>query len=133
MYQRNIKGSYILIISLQTQTGITIGKLGEIDFAPGWYAYVGSAMRGIESRVSHHLRKNDKSQWHIDYLLQKSRIDRVLTFESDHRNECNIAQALMRRLDYIPGFGCSDCRCKSHLFYSKNTLEFGFLENRRSL
>jgi len=37
--------------------------------------------------------------------------------ESKIREECNIAEKLDERLFSIPGFGCSDCRCKSHLFY----------------
>jgi Uri superfamily endonuclease len=35
------------------------------------------------------------------------------------------AQRLSQRLPWVTGFGCSDCKCRSHLFYCKNpsTLE----------
>jgi Uri superfamily endonuclease len=32
--------------------------------------------------------------------------------------ECRIADAMGKRLMPVPRFGCSDCRCISHLHYS---------------
>lgn len=112
------KGSYILLINLPAARNIMIGRKGEIYFRAGWYAYVGSAMRGIAARLSHHLKKNKKLHWHIDYLLQAAKIYRIMTYEVDTRVECQIARTLMKRYQCIPGFGCSDCSCKSHLFYA---------------
>lgn len=34
--------------------------------------------------------------------------------------ECTIAQALSKEFKPVPRFGCSDCRCSSHLHYSRN-------------
>jgi Uri superfamily endonuclease len=118
MAKRDRGGSYILVIHLPGETRLSTGRLGEIIFRPGYYAYVGSAMRGFGSRLPHHLRKNPKPHWHIDYLLQTASVERIMTFESDTRQECAIAGFLMQQLEYIPGFGCSDCKCKSHLFYA---------------
>ena len=72
IYTRGTKttGSYILILELKTVDTIAVGHLGAITFAPGIYAYVGSAMAGLEQRISRHLRKEKKLHWHIDYLLQ---------------------------------------------------------------
>lgn len=39
-------GIYTIILSLEKAKQICIGALGEIDFAPGCYAYTGSA-RGL--------------------------------------------------------------------------------------
>ena len=33
------------------------------------------------------------------------------------RVECFLAQALAREFHFIPGFGASDCKCKSHLYF----------------
>ncbi|OYV11184.1 MAG: hypothetical protein CG445_1163 [Methanosaeta sp. ASM2] len=33
--------------------------------------------------------------------------------------ECRIARAIGERLVSVPRFGCSDCRCASHLHYSE--------------
>jgi Uri superfamily endonuclease len=50
-----------------------VGALGTLVFSPGRYIYVGSALNGIEPRVSRHLRTNGghlgSIHWHIDYLL----------------------------------------------------------------
>lgn len=124
------KGSYILLINLPKAARLAAGRLGEVHFAAGWYAYVGSAMRGFGSRLPHHLRKNKKPHWHIDYLLQAGHIERIITLEADTRTECRIARSLMQQFACIPGFGSSDCRCKSHLFYAGNReeLEAGILK-----
>lgn len=114
-----MKGSYILIINLHSSRIIKVGSLGEIYFTAGQYAYVGSAMGGFKSRLPHHFRKEKKPHWHIDYLLEKAQIDCVIISESDIRNECNIAEALMKEFDCIMGFGSSDCKCNSHLFNLK--------------
>ncbi len=115
-----MKGSYILIIRLTTPTKIKVGKLGTLEFKPGYYAYVGSAMNSIEARVRRHLRKTGKKLfWHIDYLLasEYAEVVDVLIKESNKKEECEIAGKLAERFESIPKFGCSDCKCKSHLFY----------------
>jgi len=42
-----MKGSYILLIKLDEDKDIQIGKLGNISFKKGYYAYVGSALNGL--------------------------------------------------------------------------------------
>jgi len=113
-----VKGSYVLLIELPEEQTITIGSLGAIYFYHGYYAYVGSAMSGVKSRLSHHLQGNKKPYWHIDYLLQKASISGVIVCETTDRVECTIAQALRAKFDSIPGFGSSDCKCPSHLFFA---------------
>ena len=113
-----MKGSYILLIRLPEEQTIKIGSLKAIHFAQGYYAYVGSAMGGFKSRLSRHLQENKKLRWHIDYLLQRASISSIILCETEDRVECAIAQALSHQFDSIPGFGSSDCKCKSHLFFS---------------
>ena len=118
-----MKGSYVLLIKLPTEVAINIGSLGYVHFSRGWYAYIGSAMGGLKSRVTRHLRKDKKLHWHIDYLLRLASIKKVFMNESETRKECRIAGILVNYFDYVPGFCCSDCSCKSHLFYSRHKQE----------
>ena len=113
-----MKGSYVLLIQLPKEQTITIGSLKALHFPGGYYAYVGSAMSGFKTRISRHLKSNKKRHWHIDYLLDKASITGIICSETIARTECTIAQALSRQFDSVPGFGCSDCRCHSHLFFS---------------
>ena len=64
-----------------------------------------------------YFRKDKKLHWHIDYLLQKTRISSIIISESHERIECTIAKALMRQFQCIVGFGSGDCKCKGHLFF----------------
>jgi Uri superfamily endonuclease len=112
-----MKGSYILVIELKKDKTIQVGKLGKIHFKKGIYAYVGSAFNGLEARINRHLRKTKKKHWHIDYLLDFAEVVDVFYKENEKKEECYIAKKLEENSAPIPGFGCSDCRCKSHLFY----------------
>jgi Uri superfamily endonuclease len=113
-----VKGSYVILIKLSKAQTITIGSLSDVYFPRGDYAYVGSALGGVESRLNRHLNRNKKLHWHIDYLLQKAAITDIIIGESENRVECAIAQALGTQFDSVPGFGSSDCHCPSHLFYA---------------
>jgi Uri superfamily endonuclease len=119
----SVKGSYILLIELPEEKTITIGSLKDICFPGGYYAYVGSAMSGLKSRLSRHHKQSKRHHCHIDYLLQKASITGIIICETKDRVECAIAQALSHQFDSIPGFGCSDCRCRSHLFFATNEMK----------
>ncbi len=113
-----MKGIYVLIISVDRDTEAEIGKLGEIVFRKGLYAYVGSAQNGIEKRVSRHLSDDKKLRWHIDYLLSDEHVKVLKVFYSnaEKEEECRIAGELAELGKPMYGFGCSDCNCESHLF-----------------
>ncbi len=115
-----MKGSYILLISVDSIRHITVGRRGTIEFKPGFYVYTGSALNNLESRIERHYRTEKKVFWHIDYLLEHAVIIKDFRIESPVSLECAIAQILSQRMESIPGFGCSDCSCSSHLFYHKN-------------
>ena len=112
------KGSYVLLIELPEEQTIVIGSLKAVHFHRGYYAYVGSAMSGFKSRLSRHLKGNKRPRWHIDYLLPRASLNDIILCQTQDRAECSIAQALSRRFDSIPGFGSSDCKCHSHLFFT---------------
>jgi Uri superfamily endonuclease len=104
---------------------ISIGSRPSTCFPAGYYAYVGSALGGLEGRVRRHLRSGKKLHWHIDYLLREAAIAGIVVAENVQRCECDIARALERHLECVHGFGASDCRCPSHLFRAddKNQLK----------
>jgi Uri superfamily endonuclease len=116
-----MKGSYILLIKLENDQVIKIGKLGEISFKKGFYLYIGSALNGLKNRLNRHFKINKKIHWHIDYLLKSGKIINAYYKESNVKEECDIVNNFENKLRPIQGFGCSDCRCKTHLFYGENS------------
>ncbi|HDN51416.1 MAG TPA: GIY-YIG nuclease family protein [Thermoplasmatales archaeon] len=120
-----MKGSYVLLLHMPENRHICIGSLGEIYFAAGYYAYVGSAMNGIEKRVERHKRKEKRMRWHIDHLLAHARLTAVFFRESIQKEEQEIAEAFLEAgFSFIPHFGSGDSRCVSHLFYSQDAEPF---------
>ena len=130
-----MKGSYILLIRLPKGQTINAGSVPDNYFPSGYYAYVGSAMGGLKSRLNRHLKKDKRPQWHIDYLLQKAPISGIILCQAEERVECLIAQALSHQFDSILGFGSSDCKCRSHLFFSadENRMKSTILATLNSL
>ena len=118
-----VKGCYVLFLRLDEPKRTTVGKLGVVPFQAGYYAYVGSAMGGLESRVRRHLRDHDqkKCHWHIDYLLRWASVDRIVMSgdSQDRKIECELSRTLALVFESVPGFGCSDCRCSSHLYFDQ--------------
>ena len=45
-------GAYIITFDIFQDVMVQIGKLGEYNFPVGKYAYVGSAMNGLDARVT---------------------------------------------------------------------------------
>ncbi|MCD6476680.1 MAG: GIY-YIG nuclease family protein [Candidatus Aenigmarchaeota archaeon] len=117
-----MKGIYILLIRISKNIQVKIGSLGKINFNKGIYAYVGSAQNNLEKRVQRHKAKNKKLRWHIDYLLNNKfvKIIKIFYKNSGKKEECKIAKKLNKTEKPILNFGCSDCKCKSHLFKIKN-------------
>jgi len=130
---QTVKGSYILLMGLPEEQTITVGSQKTIHFPRGYYAYVGSALGGLKSRLKHHLKANKKPHWHIDYLLQKTSIADILICETEDRAECTIAQALGHHFDSIAGFGSSDCKCHSHLFFAAGEMKLKVMATLNSL
>ncbi len=123
-----MRGIYVALLLLKKAKKIRIGKLGEIGFSPGYYAYVGSAQNSLERRIERHLRRNKKLKWHIDYLLKHAAVKEVWIKENvPKREECSTAKSFAEKFSPVSKFGASDCACESHLFFSRN------LEKMRNL
>jgi sugar fermentation stimulation protein A len=111
------RGSYLVLLHLIRTRVIPIGRLGRIRFPKGFYLYVGSAMTNLSQRVERHRRLHKRVHWHIDRFRPHARFVETLPIRSSDRLECELAHAIEGIASWsIPGFGCSDCRCKSHLF-----------------
>jgi len=119
-----MNGAYILLIYLPKKGRIQVGKLGSLKFEAGNYAYVGSALNGLEGRINRHLRNIKKTFWHIDYLLKSSVIKSIYYKQSAKKIECDIALKLNKEFKEINGFGSSDCKCRSHLFFINKLKSF---------
>jgi Uri superfamily endonuclease len=115
-------GAYALILFCSREGLVQIGKLGPLRLRRGFYAYVGSALGpgGVRARIAHHRKLSLRPHWHIDYLRPYTRLDRIWYSYGGARREHRWARVLsgLRGASVpIAGFGSSDCRCKTHLFF----------------
>jgi sugar fermentation stimulation protein A len=71
----------------------------------------------MRRRLARHQRLAKKHHWHIDHLRAQADYVAGIPVRSSDDLECEIAGALSAVADWqVPGFGCSDCDCVSHLF-----------------
>ena len=115
-------GNYLIILEIPEACKAEIGALGELAFRPGWYVYAGSARKNLSKRISRHLRITGKQRrWHLDYLRPVAKTVKAVPLYTYQNLECDLAAALADLGGTaVPGFGCSDCRCGSHLYYFKD-------------
>lgn len=114
------KGSYCLIICVKRDCRIKIGAMGMTQFEKGYYIYVGSALNTLNKRISRHISTDKKKHWHMDYLSlnKNTKIVQVIYTHCDKKIECDISCHINENTNkYIEDFGCSDCKCMSHLYY----------------
>lgn len=122
---QNRKGTYVLVMESKEDIDCKVGRYGILNVHPGYYVYVGSAFGpgGIRTRVCRHLKDGKKMHWHIDYLSKIARISEVWYLYDKKCYEHLWARVFSSYPGvYIPlyGFGSSDCRCLSHLFFFKS-------------
>ncbi|MFQ5862594.1 MAG: DUF123 domain-containing protein [Candidatus Brocadiales bacterium] len=116
-------GVYLLAAELKRGYQLRVGGLGRHLFPRGSYLYVGSAQRNLIQRLRRHVSGHSVSKkfhWHIDYLLAHARIRFIRVFAAPKEWECRLGRRLAGLKDskvVLKGFGSSDCRCKTHLYY----------------
>ena len=120
------KGIYCLALKNPACT-VEVGALGPVSFAAGWHGYIGSALGpGGLARLERHFRlaqhRDKQPKWHIDYLLTDPRFSVAFAVSAPTTGplECRLAESLARSMAGVPRFGCSDCDCPSHLFFSSD-------------
>ncbi|MEM0007255.1 MAG: GIY-YIG nuclease family protein [Candidatus Bathyarchaeia archaeon] len=114
-----MKGVYVLAISVSKNINVKVCSRKNFFLEKGFYAYVGSGQKSLEKRLIRHFSKTGKKRfWHIDHLLAINGVSVVKAFykEAAKQEECRTALSLSGVAFSIDGFGCSDCKCESHLF-----------------
>ncbi len=115
-------GTYVLLLHLDNDSTITVGRLGTFDFPAGWYTYVGSAFGagGLLGRIKHHLQPTDHPHWHIDYLRQVAPVQEIWLSPDTERREADWVDLMVDipgAVVLVEGFGASDTTKETHLFY----------------
>jgi len=115
-------GTYALILQSDSTTRVQIGRWGQLDLLPGYYIYIGSAFGpgGVRARVMRHLLTDKPKHWHIDYLQEfVIPVAAWISYETE-KLEHQWARVFYNipELTPIQSFGCSDCKCYSHLFHT---------------
>jgi Uri superfamily endonuclease len=124
-------GLYVLLLRLKKSVTIRVGALGEREFPAGWYAYTGSARRGLAARVARHMASEKPLRWHIDHLTTAEGIrplGAVLIPTTQGLTECEVNRRvglLTGGSAPVPRFGASDCRnrCPAHLWHSARAVD----------
>lgn len=107
------KGTYVIILKIEKT--LEIEKPRKIILTPGHYVYVGSAMRGLLSRLRRHLSKGKNPHWHIDQLTEKGEVVAFFAIVGEKLEE-KLSKFLGEKLEVIKGFGSSDLKTKGNLF-----------------
>ena len=125
------KGTYVLFLTFSAPRTLEVGALGTVHLDAGMYCYVGSAMNGLDQRVGRHLSRDKKVRWHIDRLTLSADLVEAAESYPDCIPECELARiaVLSGCLPAVKGFGCSDCRCLTHLFWVPPGSRDNLLEN----
>jgi len=113
-------GIYCLWMRLKSPARIRVGALGRFLFPSGYYAYIGSAQKGLRARIARHCRRRKRLRWHIDFLLTRATVVRVLVWRDGRDGECRraaVVGGILGARCLLPGFGASDCRCSTHLWF----------------
>jgi Uri superfamily endonuclease len=140
-------GIYLLYFNLGDGQEVNVGRLGRAFFPGGFYVYVGSAQKNLPQRLARHLR-NAKNRgtlsalggcpinktpggvaqhWHIDYLLPHAKILSIHVYRASREWECRLGRKLAGLKGarvIMKGFGSSDCKCTSHLYYFPSRQHF---------
>jgi Uri superfamily endonuclease len=115
-------GTYVLLCYAGQPGFVTAGRFGRLPIRKGYYLYAGSALGpgGLRARLAHHGRPASKPHWHIDYLRAAAPLREVWFCYGPERREhlwAGVLREVLGGTVPFPGFGSSDCGCKSHLFF----------------
>jgi Uri superfamily endonuclease len=125
------RGTYALLLELDAPRKIKVGALGTLDFPPGYFLYVGSALGpgGLTARLARHRRRTGKRlHWHIDHVRAVMTLVEVWTSQGEMRQECDwaVAASTLPGANIVAsGLGASDCHCPSHLLHYRQRPKVG--------
>lgn len=111
------EGDYLLVVYMAEDKELVIGSKGKLFFKKGYYVYTGSARKNLGKRIERHKRIRKNLHWHFDYLRKEVEWIAAIPIRCQDDLEHELAGAMKKISQWsIPGFGCSDCHCESHLF-----------------
>ncbi len=123
-------GTYVVVLKSAQAKTVQIGRLAQLAVHKGYYVYVGSALGpgGVAARLRHHAKVSEKPHWHLDYLRAETAFYSAYASYSAEKKECECEWASMLATgegvtEPMSGFGSSDCRCNTHLFYFSSALK----------
>ncbi len=126
-------GTYALILRSRSKATTQVGRWGQINLEKGYYIYVGSAFGpgGVQARVLRHIRKKKPYHWHIDHLREYLSPVGAWYTHDRKRLEHRWAHFLsgMSGISSVQRVGCSDCNCRSHLFYTSMEPDLAVFSN----
>jgi Uri superfamily endonuclease len=118
------KGTYALLLRCTRPSRVAVGSLGNVNFAPGLYLYLGSAFGpgGLRARLARHAARHKVKRWHIDYIRPRMSLANAWFSTSALRLEhtwaaAALALAFAKGATPLARFGASDCKCPSHLVF----------------
>lgn len=123
----NDGGVYVILLRLSAPVTCEVGALGRFLFPAGWYAYTGSAKRGLRKRIERHWRSSKTRRWHFDFLTTARGVVPIgaVIVRDGELTECELNRRVERAMgagpgSVVPGFGAGDCRagCPTHLWFS---------------
>lgn len=130
-------GIYILVIECSRPSILPIKKFNTILLPAGYYYYIGSAQKNLQSRIQRHLSSVKKIHWHIDYITTNDnfKIKEVLIFKNKTKPyECILSQGFIKyfKSEIIAcAFGNSDCsKCLTHLYYNEKRIPYSHFISR---
>jgi Uri superfamily endonuclease len=130
------RGIYVLEIYSPRSFEIELKSFQHISFRRGYYYYIGSAQKNLNSRIERHLKKDKTLHWHIDHItsLPFIKINDINIFPDVAKEyECRLVYYLTGKYNTVfpaKKFGSSDCsNCYSHLLFSNSRLHI----NRKNL
>lgn len=119
-----MKAVYLLFLKLEEYKTIEIGALGRIEFQPGTYVYVGSAMNSVEKRLQRHFSEAETLHWHIDYLNSETKTFDYFILPETSEYEEWFAEKIGKYCEPVQDFGSSDSSRESHLFRIPDPKDF---------
>lgn len=121
-------GTYVLVFHAPAPCQVTVGALGNVPIESGYYLYVGSAHGGggLQARVTRHLAVDKPLRWHMDYLRPQLTPIAVWWQACPERLEDQWVEQIPQIgvQAHHKGFGASDSRHFSHLFFSTQPPSF---------
>jgi len=117
-------GSYALVFECAQGGSVSVGALGKVHLRPGYLVYIGSAFGsgGLIARLRHHIRPVERPHWHIDYLRQSASLVGAWCANGPRSLEHLWAASFSELRGFTtpkPGFGSSDCDCRTHLLHAR--------------